>query len=64
MPVSHTLPSNIDEHLLVNQFSSKNTQIFAYLIAGPNKPSLPIMNSLESIKSGRNEVKSSRDNFE
>ena len=54
----------MNEHSLANLFTSENTQISTYLIAGPNKLSLPTNNSLESTKSGCNQDKPTRNYFE
>lgn len=64
MPLSHTLPNNIDKHSLANLFTSENILISMCLIARPNKSSLPINNFLESIKTSHNQNKPSWDNFE
>lgn len=64
LPLFHTLPNNIDEHSLANLFTLKNISNYMCLIIELNKSSLPTRNSLETIKSGYNEGKQSRNYFQ
>lgn len=64
LPSSHFLPINLIKSLLGNLFTLEKTTIPLFLLAMPNKSSLPISNFLEFIKRACNQGNSSQDNFE
>lgn len=60
----HLVPSNIDEHLSENLFTSEIKPVLPFLIALANKTSLPTSNSLISENCANNQDKPSQDYFE